>query len=161
MGKRAAGFLVYRLVSSQIEYLLLKASYGDFHFSPPKGKLQRQTYESLLFNSRKYFLGHVDPGENDYDTAVRETREETGYTQQDLKIHKDMMRTLQYEVRGKPKTTVYFVAQLLSAKDPVLSDEHTEYRFVPKSDVQAIAPFPDFLEMLEAFDAEIRNLHQM
>lgn len=72
-----------------------------------------------------------------------------------------MMRTLQYEVRGKPKTTVYFVAQLLSAKDPVLSDEHTEYRFVPKSDVKAIAPFPDFLEMLEAFDAEIRNLHQL
>lgn len=38
MAKRAAGFLIYRLVASDIEYLLLKASYGSFHWTPPKGK---------------------------------------------------------------------------------------------------------------------------
>lgn len=38
MGKRAAGFLIYRLVSSEIQYLLLKASYASFHWTPPKGK---------------------------------------------------------------------------------------------------------------------------
>lgn len=38
MGKRAAGFLVYRLVSKEIQYLLMKASYGSFHWTPPKGK---------------------------------------------------------------------------------------------------------------------------
>jgi bis(5'-nucleosidyl)-tetraphosphatase len=37
MAKRAAGFLVYRLVSSEIQYLLMKASYGNFHWTPPKG----------------------------------------------------------------------------------------------------------------------------
>ena len=58
MAKRAAGFVIFRRLHEQIEYLLLKASYGDFHWSSPKG--------------------HVDPGEDDYTTAVRETREESG-----------------------------------------------------------------------------------
>lgn len=58
MAKRAAGFLIFRLVNSQAEYLLLKASYGSFHWSPPKG--------------------HVDPGEDDFTTALRETQEEAG-----------------------------------------------------------------------------------
>lgn len=58
MGKRAAGFLLFRRLCGQIEYLLLKASYGDFHWSAPKG--------------------HVDPGEDDFTTALRETREEAG-----------------------------------------------------------------------------------
>lgn len=36
--KRAAGFLVFRRIQSDIEYLLLKASYGRKHWTPPKGK---------------------------------------------------------------------------------------------------------------------------
>lgn len=35
--KRAAGFLIFRRVSDGIEYLLLRASYGTKHWSPPKG----------------------------------------------------------------------------------------------------------------------------
>lgn len=37
MSKRAAGFLIYRIISSDIEYLLMKASYGIKHWTPPKG----------------------------------------------------------------------------------------------------------------------------
>jgi len=33
----AAGLIVFRRITSKVEYLLLKASYGDFHWSPPKG----------------------------------------------------------------------------------------------------------------------------
>lgn len=58
MSKRAAGFVIFRRIRDEVEYLLLKASYGNFHWSSPKG--------------------HVDPGEDDYTTAVRETREEAG-----------------------------------------------------------------------------------
>jgi len=35
--KRAAGFLIYRLLADEIQYLLMKASYGSFHWTPPKG----------------------------------------------------------------------------------------------------------------------------
>lgn len=37
MVKRAAGFLIFRRLNSQTEYLLLKASYGNKHWTPPKG----------------------------------------------------------------------------------------------------------------------------
>lgn len=34
----AAGLIIFRRVSNDLEYLLLKASYGEFHWSPPKGQ---------------------------------------------------------------------------------------------------------------------------
>ena len=58
MAPRAAGFLIFRRVVDKIEYLLLQASYGMFHWSPPKG--------------------YCDPGEDDFETAVREVKEESG-----------------------------------------------------------------------------------
>lgn len=72
-----------------------------------------------------------------------------------------MSRTLTYQVKGKSKTTTYFLAQLLVDVDPVLSEEHTEFKFVSRNDMKAIANFPDFLAMVEAFDSEIREIHQL
>ena len=43
MSIRAAGLIIYRLVAERIEYLLMQTSYGEHHWTPPKG--------------------HVDPGE--------------------------------------------------------------------------------------------------
>lgn len=37
MSVRAAGYVIYRRLSDKIEFLLLQASYGDYHWSPPKG----------------------------------------------------------------------------------------------------------------------------
>lgn len=34
---RAAGLIVFRIVSNQIEYLLMQTSYGEHHWTPPKG----------------------------------------------------------------------------------------------------------------------------
>lgn len=58
MQRRAAGFVIFRRLNQQIQYLILQASYGQHHWTPPKG--------------------HVDPGEDDYTTALRETNEEAG-----------------------------------------------------------------------------------
>lgn len=33
----AAGFVIFRLVQGEVQYLLLRASYGIQHWSPPKG----------------------------------------------------------------------------------------------------------------------------
>lgn len=158
MRKRAAGFLIYRLVSLEVQYLLLKASYGSFHWTPPKGKqkLSRLVIELIFLPS-----GHVDPGEDDYTTALRETREEAGYTEQDLVIHKNISRTLNYKVKGKPKIVVYWLAELTSGRDPTLSDEHTDFKFLSKDEVRGLADFPDFLAMLDEFDAEIKALHKL
>lgn len=37
-GKVAAGFVIFRLLSNNIQYLLLQTSYGEHHWTPPKGK---------------------------------------------------------------------------------------------------------------------------
>lgn len=37
MTERAAGYVIFRKIANSIEYLLLQASYPDFHWSPPKG----------------------------------------------------------------------------------------------------------------------------
>uniref|UniRef100_A0A0R3S4V9 Bis(5'-nucleosyl)-tetraphosphatase [asymmetrical] n=1 Tax=Elaeophora elaphi TaxID=1147741 RepID=A0A0R3S4V9_9BILA len=76
---RAAGMLVYRHKAGQIEYLLLQASYSPYHWSPPKG--------------------HVNPGEDEWSAALRETFEEAGIAADNLDIHMDFMKVMKYVVR--------------------------------------------------------------
>jgi hypothetical protein len=55
----------------------------------------------------------------------------------------------------------YWLAELISGRDPTLSDEHTEFKFVVKEDIPSLSNYPDFLEMVEYFHQEIKNLHQL
>lgn len=138
MAKRAAGFLIFRRLCERIEYLMLQASYGQHHWSPPKG--------------------HVDPGEDDYKTAVRETAEESGYQEADLRIYKDQTRTLEYKVKGHDKSVVYWLAELTDpAKEVKLSDEHQDLKWLERDDAIAIAGYEDFAEMLRYFDDKIKR----
>ncbi|KAK6748850.1 hypothetical protein RB195_001460 [Necator americanus] len=72
-------------MSGRVEFLLLQASYPPYHWTPPKG--------------------HVDPGEDEWVAALRETKEEAGLLQDQLKIYEDCHETLCYE------TTVSKMAQ--------------------------------------------------
>jgi len=38
----AAGLIIYRRLAGAIEYLLLQTSYGDHHWTPPKGLFSYQ-----------------------------------------------------------------------------------------------------------------------
>jgi hypothetical protein len=64
-------------------------------------------------------------------------------------------------VKGKPKTVVYWLAELTSGRDPTLSDEHTAFKFLPKPEIPTVATFPEFLGMIDFFDTEIKRLHQL
>ena len=57
---RAAGVILFRRAKPSLEphFLLMQTSYGGHHWTPPKG--------------------HVDPGEDDFTAALRETEEEAG-----------------------------------------------------------------------------------
>lgn len=103
----------------------------------------------------------MDPGEDDYTTALRETREEAGYSEKDLIIHKDLSKTLNYNVKGKPKVVVYWLAELISGRVPTLSDEHTEFKFLTKDEITSVSTYPDFLEMVNHFHSEIKKLHRL
>lgn len=70
----AAGFVLFRRFQCEVQYLLLRASYGSKHWSPPKG--------------------YVDAGEDEYTTALRELEEETGLEHKSSLITEITMNTL-------------------------------------------------------------------
>lgn len=95
--------------------------------------------------------GHVDPGEDDLTTALRETREEAGLTKGELNLIDGFVQKLHYEVQGKPKEVLYWLAQL---KDPettlTLSDEHQDYRWARLEEACTLAQFKDMQDTLKA-----------
>jgi len=141
MTTKAAGLVVFRTIDNAIQYLLLKASNGDFHWSPPKG--------------------HVDPNETDWVTALRETHEESGLVENDLEIYKDVRESLHYKVKGKPKEVVYWLARLKNATAEIkLSDEHTDYKWLGLEEAQDLSGFKDFNSLLVNFDMRVRQITQ-
>lgn len=104
----------------------------------------------------------MDPGEDEFTTALRETKEEAGYLDDDLIIHEELKHTLCYQVKNKPKETTYWVAQLKNPlKLPTLSDEHTEFKFLTKKHAIEIAGYADFAKMMDFFEVEIKKIHQL
>ena len=85
----------------------------------------------------------MDPGEDDMQTALRETEEECGYKREDVTVDKEKKIELRYEVRGKQKTTVYFVAELKVGKKMWLSPEHTEHRWLGIEEACVTAKYQD------------------
>ncbi|XP_045501692.1 bis(5'-nucleosyl)-tetraphosphatase [asymmetrical] [Colias croceus] len=129
---RAAGLVIYKHSNQLIQFLLLQTSYGEHHWTPPKG--------------------HVDPGESDWETALRETQEEAGFTQNDLEIDKNTKKMLTYEVNGKPKEVIYWLAKLINPETPVkLSDEHQDFKWLPLQQAQELSGFDDMKVMLAEF----------
>ncbi|XP_077290791.1 purine phosphoribosyltransferase family protein Apf [Arctopsyche grandis] len=129
---RATGFVIFRVLDENIQYLLLRASYGDRHWTPPKG--------------------HVDPGESDFITALRETKEEAGLDESDLEIFENVTKTLEYKVKNKNKNTIYWLAKLRDPQKPIiLSEEHTELRWLKLTEAQELAGHKDFNELLNEF----------
>ena len=105
--ERSCGLITFRRasVNNPVEYLLLQTSYGIHHWTPPKG--------------------HVEPGEDDKETAYRETKEETGLEPCCLHLIKDFQVELEYPVGGAMKKVIYFLAELTDQECQVkLSEEH-------------------------------------
>ncbi|XP_068171669.1 bis(5'-nucleosyl)-tetraphosphatase [asymmetrical] [Antennarius striatus] len=133
MALRACGFIIFRrsALLPDIEYLLLQTSYGKHHWTPPKG--------------------HVDPGEDDLTTALRETKEEAGLGREHLRMIDGFVQELRYEVQGRPKEVLYWLAEL---RDPgtkvILSSEHQDYRWAPLEEACTMAQYKDMQDTLRS-----------
>lgn len=104
------------------------------------------------------FSGHVDPGESEMETALRETKEESGLTQNDLKIHENYKKTLNYNVNGKPKIVYYWLAELVNPHASVkLSDEHQDFKWLELQEACKLAEFSEMQETLKEFDTFITS----
>lgn len=137
---RAAGFIIYRRIQADlIEYLLMQTSYGEHHWTPPKG--------------------HVDPGENDFQAALRETQEEAGLSEEVLKIVPDFKIELRYQVRNKPKVTTYWLAELLEPKTNLvkMSEEHQDFKWLSLEEAKSLSGFTDFNQALDKCQAQINT----
>ncbi|XP_002161931.1 bis(5'-nucleosyl)-tetraphosphatase [asymmetrical] [Hydra vulgaris] len=135
---RAAGFIIYRRLKS-VEYLLLQASYGSFHWTPPKG--------------------HVDPGEDDMTTAFRETFEESGLHKDLINVHSDMEFHLNYKAYGKSKTVVYWLAELTAKNAEIkLSDEHQAFKWVEYPEALNLSGFDDLKRLFTKCNEYLNSL---
>ncbi|RUS79446.1 hypothetical protein EGW08_012787 [Elysia chlorotica] len=133
----AAGFIIFRKLQNETEYLLLQTSYGQNHWTPPKG--------------------HVDPGESEFETALRETEEEAGIRKNQMKIVEDFQRTLNYSVNGKSKRVVYWLSELCNPEDPIkLSHEHIDFKWQKLDNACQLAQFSDMVELLKEVDSHLQ-----
>jgi len=134
----ASGFIVFRRLQNQFQYLLLQTSYGEHHWTPPKG--------------------HVDPGESEFETALRETEEEAGLKADQLHILKDFEKSLHYQVNGKPKKVVYWLSELKNPDDQiVLSHEHTDFKWLCFEDACTYSKFPDMIQLMTDADSYLKE----
>ena len=89
---RAAGGVLWRLRGGRLELALVhRPKYDDWTF--PKGKLE--------------------PGESDFDAAVREVAEETGYQG----AVGPYLGTISYERQGRPKVVHYWAVEARGEPD--------------------------------------------
>ncbi|NXG18942.1 AP4A tetraphosphatase, partial [Grallaria varia] len=138
MAVRACGLIIYRRLrpappskaADSIEYLLLQTSYGTHHWTPPKG--------------------HVDPGEDDLQTAFRETQEEAGLQASQLTLIDGYRKELHYPVHGKPKTVVYWLAEVKDHDTEIkLSEEHQAFQWLKLEDACKFVEYEDMQAMLK------------
>ncbi|XP_073409271.1 bis(5'-nucleosyl)-tetraphosphatase [asymmetrical] isoform X2 [Dendrobates tinctorius] len=133
MALRACGLIIFRRIpeasAGDVEFLLLQTSYGTHHWTPPKG--------------------HVDPGEDDMTTALRETEEEAGLLPNQFRIVDGFRKELNYKVNNKPKTVVYWLGELEDRSVSVkLSHEHQDFRWLRLQEACAYSGFQDMQEAL-------------
>lgn len=105
------------------------------------------------------WLGRIDEGEKDFDAAVRETKEETGYKPADLKISKGDKVSYEQEMNsGKTKEMTFWLAELKNYdKNIRLSDEHSEYRWTSAKKTIELNGRPGFVGVINHFTMKINK----
>ncbi|XP_041092147.1 bis(5'-nucleosyl)-tetraphosphatase [asymmetrical]-like [Polyodon spathula] len=145
MALRACGLIICRRLNGialkrgeEVEFLLLQTSYGKHHWTPPKG--------------------HVDPGEDDLQTALRETQEEAGLGVEHFRILEGYRKELRYMVNSQPKTVVYWLAELCDSSTSVrLSEEHQDYRWLGVEEACQLSEYKDLQEALREAHSFVLN----
>jgi len=127
---KSCGFVAYKQIGNENYYLIIKSLNGDVGF--PKG--------------------HMESGESELETAIRELKEETGI---DVNVVQGFRRQIEYELRRIPDTvkqSVYFLGECISDNIICQEAEVTEAGFVSYEDALKLLTFEETKNILE--DAE-------
>ena len=128
---KSCGFVAYKRIENVNHYLIIQSLNGNVGF--PKG--------------------HMESGESELETAIRELKEETGV---DVKVIQGFRRQIEYELRRIPDTikqSVYFLGQCTSDKIICQEAEVAEASFISYEDALKILTFEETKNILK--DAEI------
>lgn len=102
----------------------------------------------LMKHRRRWDLpkGHVDPGETEFETAVRELEEETGIPQDTVEFLEPFQYEIFYVVRERqfspdplPKRVTFYLARLKQNVEIVVT-EHQGFEWLPWSPPHSIQP---------------------
>ena len=111
--QKSAGIVLFRNASNKNEFLLLNYPQGHWDF----------------------IKGKVEPGETPYETASRETKEETGIS--DIEFIDGFEESVEYNFKFKNKDihkiVVFFLAKT-SEKKITLSHEHSDFVWLEYDD---------------------------
>ena len=124
-----------------------------FRNSPREYLLVEQTF-SKLWNFPK---GHVNDGESECETALREVFEETGLK---AKIIDGFRETISYdESKDAHKTVVMFLGEPLSMNVCIPNDEISNYSWLCYEDALKKIKFNNSRELLRKAEKFISNSH--
>ena len=100
----------------------------------------------------------MESGETEIEAAYRETQEEAGLAKEQLTLLNGFEKVLRYEVKGKPKKVVYWLAEVTDVNVvPKMSHEHQNFEWAALADALKLAAFPDMQQVLTEADDFIKK----
>ena len=136
MYEKSCGFVVYRESGGVREYLLVSALNGKYGF--PKG--------------------HVERGETEHETAVRELKEETNL---EVRAIDGFRREIEYSLpqkRGTIKRCVYFLGEYTEGELIRQEEEILDAVFVDIDRAMQMIPYANARAVLQEANAYIDSL---
>lgn len=133
---KSCGFVAYRRIENENHYLIIKSLNGDVGF--PKG--------------------HMEVGESELETAIRELKEETG-------IEVDVIKGFRYAVEypllkipDKIKQTVYFLGKCVLCDIVCQETEVAEACFLPYKEAIKVLTFEETKSILKEAENFIQTM---
>ena len=100
--------------------------------------------------------GHVEDGENEIETALREVKEEVGL---DVIINEEKRYVLNYTIKDEiDKTSVYFIAKPKSIEITMQEDEIEDAKWCNFEEAIQTLTFENSKEMLKQVKQEMKDL---
>ena len=158
--KSVGSVIFHKTPDQKIEYLLLHYPKGvrtKFHGHPEPHWVQDKPCIQRGAGHWDHVKGHVDEGESEAETSIREIEEETGLMHDNLEIIDGFREDIHYNFRterGLHYKEVVFYLVRSNTKEVRISEEHDDYKWFSHEDALKTITFQggkDILTKANAF----------
>jgi bis(5'-nucleosidyl)-tetraphosphatase len=124
--EKSCGAVIYRGENENLEFLIISHN-SDGHWGFPKG--------------------HVEEGENEEETALREIYEETGLT---VALKGDFRTSIEYPIKQETmKEVVFFLAKTKDQDVNIQLEELQDYKWANFKDAREMVTYESSKEVLD------------